>query len=82
MLEQDKLRWLAAQGLDEAGQETIEKYLSENNLFSAKLYLLGAIDALWMKGKISENEAKQAYKMLNIGPEEASKARQQSNCWK
>ncbi|OHA83359.1 MAG: hypothetical protein A2937_00790 [Candidatus Yonathbacteria bacterium RIFCSPLOWO2_01_FULL_47_33b] len=82
MSEHDVITQLAGQCLNEKGQEAVADLLLENKVDIAKIYVLGAIDALWSKKQISDSEASEAYRALKIDPEEASKLRQSSPRWK
>ncbi len=65
MTEEHKKLWeLAKKHLDEKGQNKISNYLKEDRVEAVRYYLLGSIDALWGKKKISENEAKEAYRII------------------
>ena len=82
MSEQSIVTELAKQVLNENGQEAVETLILDNKIHLAKIYLLGAIDSLWTKKLISDSEAAEAYKVLNIDPEKSSKVRQESILWK
>lgn len=73
---------LAEQCLNEKGQEAVADLLFAGKVDIAKIYILGAIDSLWTKKKISDSEASEAYKILGIDPSKASELRQDSPHWK
>lgn len=81
MEEKESIILLAEKCLSEKGFDDVGLLLLENKIDTAKIYLLGAIDSLWTKKQISDNEAAEAYKVLEIDPEEASKLRQSSQLW-
>ena len=77
--ENDNIIELAKRYLNKEGVEKVEGHLADNKLSVAKSYILGAIDSLWKKMEISDEEATQAYKSLGIDKEEASRIRQDAN---
>jgi hypothetical protein len=76
MSEKRIIAYLAEKCLNEKGQEAVAEFLSDNKIDCAKNYVLGAIDSLWTKKLITDNEATEAYKILNVDPEKASRVRQ------
>lgn len=76
--ERQAITQVASQHLSEKGQVEVAEYLENDGVRSAKLYLLGAIDARWVDKKISDKEAAEAYRALNVDPDTASKVRQRS----
>lgn len=81
IISKDVITYLAEQCLNEKGQEAVADLLLEGKISVAKAYMLGAIDSLWTKKKISDSEASEAYRVLGIGPEEASRIRRDSPNW-
>jgi len=60
-------------------QKRIEQFIKEDGaLHSARAYLLGVLDALFMNGQLPEEEAALAYDELNMPAERACRLRQQS----
>lgn len=82
MSEYNAITKLAKQCLNQNGQEAIADYLLQNEITSAKIYLLGAIDSLWTKKQINDDEAAEAYRALDIDSEKTSQLRQDSPHWK
>lgn len=73
---EERLVRLAHRYLCTEGQECIVEFLSTQNIRGAQVYLLGSIDALFVGGKILDEDAKSAYEIIGIHPEDASEIRQ------
>lgn len=74
----DAINDLSAKYLAEEGQDQIYEYLLHDEVEKAQEFLLGVIDALLSKREITDAEALEAYELLGIDPEDASRLRQQN----
>ena len=74
---EERLRELGETYLTEKGQVDLDQKLVNEEYSAAARYLLGAIDGLWNRDQISDDEAADVYRELGIDPEEASRLRQQ-----
>jgi len=73
------IREIAEKHLDEQGKSAIEELLLDSNLMRAELYILGAIDVLFVRKKISDEEATTAIKQLGIDPHRAARVHASGN---
>lgn len=76
--QKSKLIKLSEALLNEKGQEDVQEYLDDDDFDGVRTYLLGVLDAMVAGKKISDEDAKLKYKILNFDPEEASRIRQRS----
>ncbi len=81
MPEQEIITQLAKEYLNEKGQEDVADFLLNNELGLAKIAVLAAIDYCWKNKEINDAEAAEAYQMLGVPKEEASRVRQRSKHW-
>ena len=72
----EELLGIAHEFLNEKGQEDIEKFLDNNEIQIAREHLLGALDDAVYKHTVHDEHAKEQYRILGFGPDEASRMRQ------
>lgn len=72
---------MAEKYLNEEGKTDVQIHIADGEIGAAKKYLLGAVDRLWQNGGISDEEAREAYAIIGISPEDASQIRQKSGKW-
>ncbi len=77
-ISEERIRELGRKYLNDKGLEILEEELDNNKLEAAKIILLGAYDYLWQKGEITEGEAQELYKELDMPRDKASRLRQAS----
>jgi|SRR3989338_8569847 len=71
----NKLLELAELVLDEEGRDDVWNYLDGEEIENARKYLLGALDRAFAEKDISDEFAKEQYRLLGFDQEEASKIR-------
>ena len=75
-MDKESLKNLADKHLNETGKDDVEILLDEESLEAAAIiYLLGAINARWTKGLISDDEARHDYERLGLAPDKAARVR-------
>ena len=57
---------LSRKYLNEKGQDEVTKYLASKDYASAKMHILDAVQLLWNKGKISDEESSEVFQLLGV----------------
>jgi hypothetical protein len=73
---EERLRELGEEYLSEEGRELLEETFLNETLDGAKLFILGALDGLWERGQVSEEEVRPIYMEISVDPERARRVRQ------
>ncbi len=71
----DALRSLAKKYLNETGRLEFDLYLEGGHHRLARDMILGAIDVLWEKGELTDDQARLTYEPLGLTLEERAKIR-------